>query len=223
MNGKDFEKLVFGMAHQIRNPCAIILSNANLLIQQPDLKPEIRRSIESIINGAKYLESRLAEFTEFSKPVVLNLNKVSIRKLFNDAAALLKDKCRLKMIKISSDLPQDVVLQADFHQIFLAVLNVLLNSVEAIDHHGAILLKGRLDGGRAIVEIEDTGMGIHPRDLPEVFSPFYSTKPGGVGIGLAVAKRVSDAHLGKMELKSRHGKGTVVTITLPAQGPGSRG
>ena len=70
------------------------------------------------------------------------------------------------------------------------------------------------NGGKVLISIQDSGCGIHPRDLPEVFSPFYSTKQGGIGIGLAVTKKIIEAHNGKIEVSSELGIGTTVNIRL---------
>lgn len=217
MNQKDFEKLVFGMAHQIRNPSAIIRSNANLLLKNPNLSPEMRRSLEAILNGVKYLESRLDEFIEFSKPLHLNLKPISLSAVLNEIMAYVREMCLLKQTKIACSVDKAMtVLRADREGILLALLNIVLNAIESIKEGGSILLDARESDGKIFITVQDTGCGIHPRDLPEIFSPFYSTKQGGLGIGLAVSKRIIDAHQGKIEVSSRQGLGTRVTVELPA-------
>ena len=217
MNEKDYEKLVFGMAHQIRNPCAIILANANLLIQTPGLEQETLRSLQSIVNGAKYLEARLDEFVEFSKPIIMNVKEVPAEKLLNEAVSLFKEKCKLKMTEISSTVDGNLTMpMADHDQLLLALLNVVLNAVESIKEGGKVSLKAVDPGeGTLLITVTDSGAGIHPRDLPEVFSPFYSTKQGGIGIGLSVSKKIIEAHNGSIDLSSALGKGTTVSIRLP--------
>ena len=94
-------------------------------------------------------------------------------------------------------------------------MNIVLNAVESIKEGGTIALKAlETGGGNLLISVEDSGCGIHPRDLPEVFSPFYSTKQGGIGIGLAVSKKIIEAHNGKIEIQSELGKGTTVNIRL---------
>lgn len=216
MNEKDVEKLVFGMAHQIRNPCAIILSNANLLIQNQPLNPEMKRSLEAIVNGAKYLEARLDEFVEFSKPLFLKSEKVPVEPLLNDIVALVRDKCKLQKTQLSCSVEQGLVLRsADRRQLLLALLNVILNGIESIKEGGEVALSAQGAHEIIVIKVQDNGCGIHPRDLPEIFSPFYSTKKSGIGIGLAVTKRILDAHKGKIEVSSQQGSGTLVTVQIP--------
>ena len=76
---EDFSKLGFGMAHQIRNPCAIILANANVLQKKSELSPDQSRSLDAIINGARYLQARLDEFVEFSKPLKLKFKPIPVK------------------------------------------------------------------------------------------------------------------------------------------------
>src|SRR3989344_54543 len=136
MNDKDVEKLIFGMAHQIRNPAAIIKANAGVILEQENLSPESRRSMESILNGVKYLEERLDEFVEFSKPLTLKFQKVDLSKLITETLAVVKDPCELKRIRISSKLEEIMLERADRNQLFLALANLLLNAVEAIPNGG---------------------------------------------------------------------------------------
>lgn len=215
MNDKDVEKLIFGMAHQIRNPVAIIKANAGVILEKERLSPEAQRSMESILNGVKYLEERLDEFVEFSKPPVLKLGKVDLNRFFNEAFVILKDRCQLKRIRISSNLESNMLIRADRTQLFLAFINLLLNAVEAVSEGGVISVESRRQGNEVKIDIVDNGAGIHPRDLPEVFSPFYSTKPNSIGMGLPVAKRAVEAHGGKIEISSVKGQVTRVSVTLP--------
>src|SRR3990167_1893087 len=101
------------MAHQIRNPAAIIKANAGVILEKEKLSPDARRSMESILNGVKYLEERLDEFVEFSKPVKLNLKEVHLATLLPEACAMLQEQCQLKRIKISSKLEKIVLKSAD--------------------------------------------------------------------------------------------------------------
>ncbi len=215
MNDRDFEKLVFGMAHQIRNPSAIIKANAGVILKRENLSPEGLRSMESILNGVKYLEERLDEFVEFSKPLKLTLKEVALDKLLAEACSMLNEQCRMKHIQVTTTLEPIKLKAADRSQLILSFLNVILNGVEAIASGGNVIIEARQSGGRALISIRDNGMGIHPRDMAEIFSPFYSTKPNSIGIGLPVAKRIIEAHGGKISAESAQGKGTSVNIELP--------
>ena len=204
------------MAHQIRNPVAIIKANASVILERENLSPESRRSMESILNGVQYLGERLDELVEFSKPLALKFNPVDLSKLITETLAIVKDSCKLKRIQISSNLGEVMLKHADKNQLFIALTNLLLNAIEAIpDGGGKLSVKANIEGGEACVMVEDNGSGIHPRDLLEAFTPFYSTKPNSIGIGLSVAKRIVEAHGGKIGLKSVKDQGTQAWVSLP--------
>jgi signal transduction histidine kinase len=215
LNEKDFEKLVFGMAHQIRNPCAIIRSNADLLLKNCSGRPEMQRSLEAIINGARYLEARLDEFVEFSKPLPLSLRPLPVKQLLDDVVTMMKEKCHLQKTSISAATDAALTLPAaDHDQLLMAFLNVVLNSIEAAREGGSIRLSGKKHEQGILITVQDDGCGIHPRDLPEIFSPFYSTK-NQAGIGLAITKRIFDAHKASIQVVSEQKKGTIVLMTFP--------
>ncbi len=213
MNEKDLEKLVFGISHQVRNPCAIILANANLLIRKIPKNPDTHKSLEAIIKGVRYIEERLDEFIEFSKPLQAKLENISPHNLCLESVGIIKERCELQktriLCEVSKDLPQ---ILGDRQHIMLALLNILMNAIEAVKAGGSITLSAVQFERSIKFMIQDTGNGIHPRDLPEIFSPFYSTKEGGLGIGLPIAKKMLDASNAKIEVSSAQGKGTTVAI-----------
>ena len=205
------------MAHQIRNPCAIILANANLVLKNQKLSSEARQSLEAIVHGVRYLEARLDEFVEFSKPLLLKTKEVPVEQLCHDICDIVKDKCLLQKTKISYNVDVGLALpKADQQQMLLALLNIVINAIESIKIGGSINLTAKRFGDKILIIVQDTGCGIHPRDLPEIFSPFYSTKEGGIGIGLAVSRKIIEAHGGSAEVSSHQDKGTYVTVSLPA-------
>jgi len=105
----------------------------------------------------------------------------------------------------------------DREQIKQAIFNLLLNAIQAMPEGGRLVLRsGKSEEGRwAYVSIQDSGIGISPEEMDKLFDPFFSTKEGGVGLGLSIAHRIIDQHRGKMEVESRPGKGTIFTILIP--------
>jgi signal transduction histidine kinase len=113
--------------------------------------------------------------------------------------------------------PQPLVAPIDERLIKQSVLNLLINALQAIgDRGGEIMLSARHEGQFAIIEVIDTGPGIAPDALPNIFKAYYSTKRGGTGLGLAICKRIVEEHGGRIEVKSEIGKGTDFCIFLPA-------
>jgi signal transduction histidine kinase len=97
------------------------------------------------------------------------------------------------------------------------ILNLLLNAVQAMPKRGHLILKGQIsENGRFIkLSIQDSGVGIPAEEMGKLFDPFFSTKEGGIGLGLSIAHRIIDQHHGKIEVKSAPGKGTLFTVWLP--------
>ncbi len=213
MNEKDLEKLVFGISHQVRNPCAIILANTNLLFKRCEKDATAVRSLEAIATGVKYIETRLDEFIEFSKPLIPKLEDFSVHQLSAECISIVKERCELQKTRIVCDVKKDLpLIRGDHQHLLLAQLNVMMNAIESIKMGGTITLTAAAVERGVKLVTQDSGCGIHPRDLPEIFSPFYSTKEGGIGIGLSVAKKMLEASNAKIDVASEFGKGTTVTI-----------
>ncbi len=213
MEEKDLEKLVFGISHQVRNPCAIILANTNLLVKQCEKNSVALRSLEAIITGVRYIETRLDEFIEFSKPLNPRLEDLSLYGLCSEAVAILKERCELQKTRIVMSVTKDApMIRGDHQHLLLALLNVLMNAIESIKMGGTITISTATSDRGVKLVIQDSGCGIHPRDLSEIFSPFYSTKEGGIGIGLPIAKKMLDASSARIDISSEFGKGTAVSI-----------
>jgi signal transduction histidine kinase len=105
----------------------------------------------------------------------------------------------------------------DREQMKQVALNLLLNAVQAMPRGGTLMLRGRnsKDGQWITISIQDSGVGIPNEDMNKLFDPFFSTKEGGIGLGLSIAHRIIDQHHGKIEVESDPGKGTLFTIWLP--------
>lgn len=213
MNDKDFEKLVFGVAHQIRNPCAIILANTDLMIRKMPPNADMKKSLEAIVNGVKYIEARLDEFIEFSKPLQPKIEPIALSELCAEAVSIVKERSELQKTRITSDVPKDLPkIKGDRQHLLLALLNILMNAIESIKVGGTVALHGSHSERGIKLTVQDSGSGIHPRDLPEIFSPFYSTKEGGLGIGLPIARKMLDANDARITIESEMGKGTLATL-----------
>lgn len=216
MDDKDLEKLVFGMAHQIRNPCGIILANASQILKNKKLDNETAVSLQAIVNSINYLDARLDEFVEFSKPMVLNFKEVSISHLLQEVIAIVRDKSHLQRVRIL--LKEDKNLlhpKLDHQQLLLAFLNIVLNAIEAMPSGGTVSIEAKKLDGNITFIFKDSGMGIHPKDYLEIFSPFYTTKEGSIGIGLPITKKIIEEHQGNIEISSLEKKGTTVTVKIP--------
>ena len=113
--------------------------------------------------------------------------------------------------------PESAKLEHDSDQIHQLLLNLLLNAVQAIDGAGAIRVEVLSLKGDAAIAVIDTGRGIAPEHLPNIFRPFYTTKGNGTGLGLSLSRRIAEEHHGRIEVTSEVGKGTKLLVVLPLQ------
>jgi signal transduction histidine kinase len=110
-------------------------------------------------------------------------------------------------------------VEHDSDQIHQVLLNLLLNSIQAIEGKGSINVRLEQKDDSAVVIVSDTGRGIPPEDLPNIFRPFFTTKGNGTGLGLSLARRIVEEHHGRIEVTSSVGKGTKFVVSLPLQRP----
>ena len=210
-------QLAAGIAHEIRNP----LTSINILIhslrerlpsensQQEDLKvieEEIHRMNEIV-----------DQFLRFAKPASPLLEKTDVLSIFEETLQLLRPQIEKQRIVVEKEFQALPMIQMDPEQMKQAMLNLLLNAIQAMPEGGQLTMKGQnsKDGQWIHLSIEDSGMGISPEDIDKLFDPFFSTKERGIGLGLSITHRIIDQHHGKIEVENAPEKGTIFTVWLP--------
>jgi signal transduction histidine kinase/putative methionine-R-sulfoxide reductase with GAF domain len=210
-------QLAAGIAHEIRNP----LTSINILIHSLRDKPsddEYRQEdLRVIEEEIRRINEIVDQFLRFAKPAPPLLQEADVFSLFEETLHLLKpqiEKQRVSVQKEFQPLPPTVL---DREQMKQVILNLLINALQAMPGGGGLRLSGQvLEDHRWIqLSIQDTGVGIPPEDMNKLFDPFFSTKEGGVGLGLSIAHRIIDQHRGKIQMESTPGKGTLFTLWLP--------
>ena len=210
-------QLAAGIAHEIRNP----LTSINILIhslasnlpsgtsQKEDLKV-----IEEEIHRINEIVDR---FLRFAKPAPPLLGKAEVASIVEETLQLLRPQIEKQRVVIQKEFQPLPPILMDREQMKQVILNLLLNAVQAMPKGGHLALKAHLpEGDRWIkLSIQDSGLGIPGEDIDKLFDPFFSTKEGGVGLGLSIAHRIIDQHRGKIEVESAPGKGTLFTVWLP--------
>ena len=211
-------QMAAGIAHEINNPLGgILLRGSNLIKKVPEEGP-IREGLEVIINEAKRCKDIIQGLLEFSRERVLKPAPVDINLIIEKAVRVLKNEFRLGHVQVVKRLSLDMEdILVDENQVQQVFVNLLLNAVEAIDGQGVITINSHMDKGqdRVRVEIEDTGCGICPEYLSKIFDPFFSTKPKGTGLGLAVSYGIVQSHGGNIQVFSEPGGGTRFTVDFP--------
>ena len=205
------------IAHEIRNPLFAIGGFANQLLRNVS-DPAAREKIEIIIEESKRLDSILKSILTFARPVEPGDGAADLNRIVRDTMELMGMACESKNIELvlglAEDLPQ---VQAGPELLKQCLINLVKNSVEAMPQGGLLAVRSGMVGARVALEVEDTGQGIAPDLRDKVFSPFFSTKGRGSGLGLAMTKKILDDLGGTVELTSVPGAGTRVTLFLPPQ------
>lgn len=210
--------LATGIAHELRNPLAIMTSAAQYCLTQIGPDETLRENLNIIINSAQSANRVVKELLDFAKPSEPRFKPASITEIIHEACSLIKSR-RLKQkvginINCNPDLPKIGVSREHLEQ---ALVNFLVNSLDAMEEGGDLTINAeRLPGGRFItIRIIDTGCGIPKGYLSQAFDPFFTTKKSGIGLGMSVGRRIVESHGGRVSLESTVGKGTTVTINLP--------
>ncbi len=216
-------ELVAGLAHEIRNPLAGIQGAMDILIERRGKNDSDRPVLENARQEVWRIDAAIRSLLERSRLRAMKLAPTSLAKVAKAAVILAQDQVAAKMSTIQiTYLPSldPMVIPIDAPQIEDAILNLILNAIEAIDQKGQITVKlshNTKDGfhQEAVVEVKDNGKGISSEHLTKIFNPFFSTKPYGTGLGLAAVRRILRAHKGRVEVDSLVGKGSTFRLYLP--------
>lgn len=222
--------LAAGINHEICNPlgiargqCEVFLLNARegLYKKRPKEEQiyEAMKIMEKVIKETDRATAITKKLSTFAKPGSGDLNQaVSITHEIDEIMALVGHELKMENIKVIKDIPEDLPqIKADRKQIQEIFFNLIRNAGQAINENGSIAIKARRIDGKIRTELEDTGHGIPPDKLEQIFNPFYTTKvPGkGTGLGLFIVKQIVQRNKGTISVKSTVGKGTIFTLEFP--------
>jgi len=211
-------RMAAGVAHEIRNPLSSIKGLALLL---KDKFPRQSREFETtglLIQEVERMNRTISELLGFARPASLDLQPVDLQVLLQETLQLISADTASEHIRTSlhcaRDLPVPVADRDRLSQVFI---NILLNSVQAMENGGTLEIYARPGSAGRQVEIlfKDSGKGIQPEHLAQVFFPYFTTKRGGTGIGLAISQKIIADHGGTIRVESTPGKGTTVVVELP--------
>jgi len=214
---KDLGEMVAMIAHEIRNPLGGIKGFAALL--EEDLKeiPAQKKLATHIVEGADTLNRLMNNILHYSRPLQLQQETTDLLPLLQNLRQHVEaDQGLSHNIEISVNSACDTLIAPiDPQQIKSAILNLVVNAIQAMPNGGDVTIHLEEQSRCAKITVTDTGMGIAPDNLDQIFSPFYTTKPEGNGFGLAEVHKVIQAHGGSIDVYSLERKGTTFTILLP--------
>ena len=203
------------LAHEIRNPLFSIGGFANALMRERGLTPETREKVSIILQESKRLDDILKNILKFAKPMAGEVGEVDLNRVVDETLPVASMGCSSQHIEVrlekASALPK-AHGQADL--VKQCLINLVKNSVEAMPEGGRLAVRTAQSTRHVVVEVEDTGLGIAEEHRELVFSPFFSTKNKGTGLGLAMIKKIIEDMGGEVSLSSRTGSGTSVELKL---------
>lgn len=226
---EKLSKLTGELAHEIKNPLSTIKINLKLAAEELESSnrvapsaqddgrlPRVLRKISVIQKEADRLEQILNGFLLYIDRGRLQLSNVNANSLISEMIDFYSAQAHSHSITIREGLSGGpLICKVDADMLKQVILNLFINAQQAMKNGGELIIRTDKQNADAVIQISDTGSGIAPDKLPDIFNAFYTSRPGGSGLGLPTAKKIVEAHKGTIAVISEAGKGTSFTIKLP--------
>jgi signal transduction histidine kinase len=205
------------LAHEIRNPLGSIRGTAEIL--RDDYRPGDPKHefIEIQIKETERLNRVVEDFLRMARPQAAEMRRCSIREELETILVLTAADARERQVRLTLIPPEGALeVMGDGEKLRQAFLNIVINALQATPAGRGVTISAETAADACEIRFRDSGPGIDPGTLEHIFEPFFTTKPDGTGLGLAVTKKIIEAHNGTLEVESEVGKGTTVVVRLPA-------
>ncbi len=211
-------QMTAAVSHEIRNPLGIIKSSSQLLRKKMQGVSQETRIADIIVEESARLDHIITDFLDFARPRSPHLRPCRIDSIIEKSLVFIESQCNESGIQVENhsqeNLP-DILVDSDMlYQVFL---NILLNSIQAMDQGGLLTVQTSMEENGNVLHIRfmDTGEGIPPDQLKKIWTPFYTTKETGTGLGLGIVKNIIQSHNGKIQAGNHADRGAVFDIFLP--------
>jgi PAS domain S-box-containing protein len=205
-----------GVAHEVKNPLNSMRLWLEVLKANMPVDPEPQQAVKMLDSEIDRLDRAVKTFLNFTRPVELKMEETDLKTLLEDVLEAARPTVSKAGLTLRADLPSDLPpVLVDRQLIHQAVLNLVLNACDFTDPGGTISVNLKRAGEFAVIAVRDTGRGIPPEDQKKIFQLFFTTRPGGTGIGLANTFRFVQLHNGRIEFESEPGRGTTFRVELP--------
>lgn len=205
-----------GIAHEVRNPLSAIKGLARFFMEASPEGSDESRMADIMTKEVLRLDKVVGDLLDFARPDVLNLTDVALNELVERSHDMVRSDMDARNIRFEADLPQPPLsVRLDRDRMTQVLLNLFLNAVQAMPDGGKLTVRGRMEGSELALEVADTGCGIAPERLADIFSPYFTTKASGTGLGLSIVHKIVEAHDGTIEVASTPGEGTVFKLRFP--------
>jgi signal transduction histidine kinase len=211
-------ELAAGLAHEIRNPLAGIAGVIDIIGRDLPATSPARQVVKEVRQEITQINRIITDLLETARPKPPEMHVSDLNATVEHSVMLGRQQALSRSINIHFDVSeQPIEVEHDAGQIHQVLLNLLLNSIQAIESAGEVRVTVEDRSGTAEITVTDTGSGIAPEHLPNIFRPFYTTKGNGTGLGLSLARRIVEDHGGNIEVESTAGQGTTFTVLLPVR------
>ncbi len=209
-------EMATGLAHEIRNPLAGIAGVVEIIGRDLPPTSPARAVVKEVRQEISQINNILTDLLQTARPHPPDIRRSDLHTTVEHSLMLARQQALSKPIEIVLKKNLEVIeVEHDSSQIHQVLLNLLLNSIQAIEGPGRITVELELRDQSVAILVTDTGRGISPEHLPNIFRPFYTTKGNGTGLGLSLARRIVEEHQGQIDVTSTVGKGTQFTVLLP--------
>ncbi len=210
-------RLTSGVAHEVKNPINAIVVHLELLREKMRaVDPDTRRHLDIIGREIHRLDRVVQTLVDFNRPVELRLTGFDLRRLTEDVVLLASPESARQGVSVETDFSgEPLPVRADADLIKQALLNVVLNGVQAMNEGGTLRVTAHRNDAAATIEVHDQGGGIAPEIRDKIFNLYFTTKRAGSGIGLAMSYRVMQLHNGALDFVTEMGRGTTFRLVLP--------
>jgi len=211
-------KMVATVSHEIKSPLGIVRSTAEILEKRiKKVAPGNEHLAKIVVDETVRLNNIVVEFLDFARPQKAELKPANVNEVIKRVLDFLSHELKRQHIELIADLAPDLpknMLDQDLF--YRALLNILMNGIQAMTENGQLLVRtSRLPSGETVLAIRDNGIGMSAEKIEQIFRPFFTDKNKGTGLGLAITKSIIDSHNADIAVESELGKGTTFTVTLP--------
>ncbi len=203
------------VSHEIKNPLMVIGGLAHQVERRLEGDQETQEKLRVIQKEVRRLETFLGDLRDFTRPALPVKQRIDLNQVIRDVEALMVEAVREKGISLGEKLDPVPLMEADPNQLKQVLVNLIKNALEATEVNGQILLAAGFQDGQAWFSVRDTGKGMPPEVLENIFHPFFTTKDKGTGLGLAVIHKIITDHQGSIQVDSAPDHGTTFLIRLP--------
>jgi len=202
------------VGHDLRNPLTGIASATYYIKKKlgADADETIKEMLKLIEENIEYSNKIISDLLDYSREIKLELKETTPKSILKEALSLVEIPKSINVLEITEDKPKIII---DIEKMKRVFINIIKNAIDAMPNGGALTIKSNEKTGNLEITFTDTGTGMPENVLENIWTPFFTTKAKGMGLGLPICKRIIEAHGGTISAESTIGKGTTFTITIP--------